>query len=191
MKPCTVCEHKDRATIEDGILRRVAHRIIGEQYGLNQHAIWRHSKHLGRSVVCDGTRPLLDRVESLMVRLEKIATKAESSKELKVAVSAMREVRESIELLARLSGQMPLPGHSVTVGVAVNVNNGHSVVDQSNFDLDLQIAGSVAEATDNFDPRVLERMKRLLQKNAVRGESAQTESPYLLELDAASARRCS
>jgi hypothetical protein len=164
MKPCMVCEHPEKATIEDALLRKVACAKLGTQYGLSSSAIWRHKKHLGRSVVCIGERPLLDRLEALMNRLENIAQKAETSKDWKAAIAGMREIRESIELLARLTGAMPLPGHAVTVGVAVNVTAGQSRSDVSNYDLDLQIASSVAEATDNFDQRTIERMKRLVER---------------------------
>lgn len=164
MKPCMVCQHPEKAHIEDALLRRVACAKLGEQYGLSPSAIWRHKKHLGRSVVCTGERPLLDRLEALMNRLENIAQKAETSKDWKAAIAGMREIRESIELLARLTGAMPLPGHAVTVGVAVNVTAGQPRDDVSNYDLELQIASSVREATDNFDPRTIERMKRVVER---------------------------
>jgi hypothetical protein len=61
---------------------------------------------------------------------------------------------------------MPSPGRSVTVGVAVNVSNDHSRNGASNHDLNLQIAASVSEATDGFDPRIIENMRRLLQRSA-------------------------
>lgn len=159
-----VCEHENRASVEDALLRKVACAKIAEQYGLSASAIWRHKQHLGRSVVCAGATPLVDRIETLINRIEKIAQQAESAKEFKSAIAGMREIRESIELLARLSGQMPLPGRSVSVGVSVNVSAGHSRNDASNHDLDLQIAADVREATNDFDPQVIARMKRLLER---------------------------
>ncbi len=61
---------------------------------------------------------------------------------------------------------MPLPGHGVTVGVAVNINQGHSASGLNDRDLDLQIAMDVAEATRGFDPREIDRLKRLVVQNS-------------------------
>jgi hypothetical protein len=166
MRPCMVCEHENRSSVEDALLRKVACAKVAEQFGLSASAIWRHKQHLGRSVVCAGATPLVDRIESLINRIEKIAQRAESAKEFKSAISGMREIRESIELLARLTGQMPLPGHSVNLGVAVNITTGHSRNDVTDHDLNIQIASDVKEATDNFDPRTIDRMKRLLERCA-------------------------
>jgi hypothetical protein len=167
MKSCMVCEHSDRAHIEDGLLRKVACRKLAAQFGVSPSAIWRHKHHLGRSIVCTGERPLLDRIEALMVRLEKIAAQAETGKDLRAAVCAMREIREAIELLARLTGQMPLPGRSVTLGVAVNINQSHSAPSLNDGDLELQIAMDVAEATRGFDPQEIARLRRLAERNRI------------------------
>jgi hypothetical protein len=161
MQSCKTCVHAKRAAIEDAILRKVPHARIGEEFGLSHHSIYRHSKHLSRSVIVNGTQPVLNRVEALMDRLEKIAQRAESGKDWRAAVAAMREVRGSLELVAKLTGQIAPAGSGVTVGVAVNVNTGHSAADLSDRDLDTHIALEVAAATNGFDPRVIERMKRL------------------------------
>jgi hypothetical protein len=176
-----VCVHPQREKIEDALLRQEACEKIGIQFGVSQWSVGRHSKHLGRSVITTGDRPLLDRVSSLLDRLDSIAAKAQSAKAWSAVVAAMREIREALELLARLTGQMPSASQGVRVGVAVNVTTGHSAGDLSIRELDVEIAQSVAEATNNFDPATIERMRRLAQRSAQTG--------LLLEVDAASSRQ--
>jgi DNA-binding Lrp family transcriptional regulator len=166
MKACMVCEHPERASIEDARLRNVPCNKIAQQYSLSPSAVWRHSQHLGRSVVVTAGTPLIDRVEALMTRLESISAKAQTAKEWHAAVAAMKEVRCSLELVAKLTGQLVSTGGRLTVGVAVNVSSGAPRNAVSDHDLDLQIAASVREATNDFDSRTIERMKRLLDRYA-------------------------
>lgn len=165
MRQCKVCAHPDRAAIEDALLRRTATVRIGEQFGVSQWSVVRHSKHLSRSVICSGPTPLLDRIEALTVRLESIVGHAESGKDWRCAVMAVREMRETLELVARLTGAMPSAGQGTRVAVAVNVTTGHPTSSLNDMDLDVQIAASVAEATDNFNAQTIERMKRLVARN--------------------------
>jgi hypothetical protein len=167
MRSCKACVHPQRARIEDAILRREPHAKIGERYGISLYSIYRHSKHLGRSVVCNGDRPLIDRVEALMDRLESLSAKAQSAKEWHASVAAMKEVRCSLELLAKLTGQMPSAGQGVHVNVGVAVNTGSQAHDLSDRDLDVQIALSVAEATNGFDLDTIEKLKRLVARNQI------------------------
>ncbi len=69
-------------------------------------------------------------------------------------------------------------GAGVSVGVAVNVNTSRSTNEFTDRDLDMQIALDVAEATNNFDPRQIERLKRLA-KNRLPGPT--NPSPQLTE----------
>ena len=171
MRNCKVCVHPERANIEDAILRREPHAKIGERVGVSLYSIYRHSKHLGRSVVCEGSQPLIDRVEALMSRLENICQKAQTAKEWHAAVAAMKEVRCSLEFVAKLTGQIVPAGHGVHVNVGVAVTTGGPSHELSDRDLDTRIALDVAAATNNFDPVEIERLKRLAQKPIVLGAS--------------------
>ena len=167
MRSCKVCIHLERAKIEDAILRRVPHAKIGERYGISLYSVYRHSKHLGRSVVCNGDRPLVDRVEALMDRLESISAKAQSAKEWHASVAAMKEVRCSLELLAKLTGAIVPVGQGVHVNVGVAVTTAQPEHHLSDYDLDIQIAAEVSAATNGFDPVVIEKFKRLVARNRV------------------------
>jgi len=95
-------------------------------------------------------------------------------------VSALREVREGLELLAKLTGQYHT-GQGSTVAVAVSVNTGLPTNELSGRELDVQIAREVFAATNGFDAETVERMKRLVVKSK--------SDDRILELTAASTRR--
>jgi NAD(P)-dependent dehydrogenase (short-subunit alcohol dehydrogenase family) len=182
MRPCKVCEHPERHRIEDALLRRVSCASIEAQFGVSHWSVGRHRQHLGRSViVADSSQPLLGRLDALFQRLDLIAGKAETAKDWKATVSALREVRECVELLARLTGQMPTVGHGSSVAVAVSVNTGHPANELTGRELDTQIAMEVFAATNGFDAETVERMKRLVAKSQ--------SDDRILELTTASTRR--
>lgn len=46
-KPCSICEHPDRAQVEIGLANGIAQRVLGLRYGLNQAQLSRHrSNHM-------------------------------------------------------------------------------------------------------------------------------------------------
>lgn len=175
MRVCKVCNSPNRAQIEDELARRVPAREIGERYKLSLDVVWRHSKHLGRSIILQPGSSLLDRVEALIQRLETVSQKAASAQAWSSTVACCREIRECLELLSRLTGQYPSANQGVTVGVAVNVAQSASRNGVSDYDLDLQIAASVADATNNFNPATIAKLQRFLERN-------RTSDGRLLEL---------
>jgi hypothetical protein len=180
MRRCKCCEHPERARIEDALLRREACAEIGARFGVSPWSVSRHSKHLGRSIITSGTTPLLDRLEALLDRLDSIATKATTGKDWRAACAALREVREGLELVAKLTGQYQA-GHGSSVAVAVNVTTSHPANGLTPHQLDTEIAVQVFEATNGFDADTIERMKRLLTRSR--------NDERILELTTASTRR--
>lgn len=169
MRPCTVCAHQKRATIDDALLRNQSCAKIADQVGLSKWAIGRHSKHLdrGQAVVLenvDANVPLVNRIESLIVRIEGVATAASLAKQWHAASMALREVRGCLELLARIHGLLQSGNSGARVAVAVSVNTAPSDARTlSSAALDEEIAIHVRDATNGFDPREIERLKELAE----------------------------
>jgi hypothetical protein len=181
MQYCKCCKHPERARIEDALLRRESCAEIGNRFGVSSWSVSRHSKHLGRSIITNGSQPLLDRLEALLDRLDSIATKATTGKDWRAACAALREVREGLELLAKLTGQYHTGNHGSSVAVAVNVTTAPPTNELSGRELDVQIAREVFAATEGFNPDTMERMRRLVMKSST--------DERVLELTAASTRQ--
>jgi hypothetical protein len=169
MKHCSICCHPQRASIENALLEGKSCNKIATATGASWSAIYRHSQHLERAnlhVLTEAVTnvPILDRIECLVARLESIAAAATKVKQWQAGVLALREVRNCLELLAKMKNLMPQAGSSIrlAVGIGVNVSKQPSARSLSSMDLEMQIAEDVRDATNNFNPAAIARMQRLL-----------------------------
>jgi hypothetical protein len=125
MPSCKVCLHPDRATIDKEIVTGVSLRDIARQYGMSRGSVDRHKKHIPKALtkarqaetVAESTS-LLSRVERLMDQCEAAYAKAEKAGKWAGAAAFAREIRGSIELLGRLSGELQ-SGARVAVNFAL------------------------------------------------------------------------
>ena len=114
-RSCTVCAHAKREEIDRALVEGVsAAEIVGRYRTVGERAVRRHwSNHLPAKLVMAekaaevaeaGT--LLDQVKGLQGRAYAILDRAEEAGELKTALSAIREARGHLELLAKLLGEL-------------------------------------------------------------------------------------
>lgn len=110
MRKCTVCQHPEIAKINEALATGGSYRGLARQFNLSRSAVDRHAKnHLPAALVkareasevanADG---LLDQVCSLRDRALGILSDAETAKDLRTALVAVREVRGCVELLAKM-----------------------------------------------------------------------------------------
>ena len=115
MALCSICEHLNRAAIDKALVTRSASmRDIAGHYGVSRSALSRHkANHLPRLVeaakaseaaqaVTSGVA-LIDELNSLLNRALAILEAAEGSGQLRVALQAIREARETIKACAELA----------------------------------------------------------------------------------------
>jgi hypothetical protein len=113
-RACTVCQHPNRAEIDDLLVRAESNRRIAAQFAVTEQAIRRHkAAHLPATLVQAQEAKevargddLLGQVRELQAKALGILEKAEVSGDLKAAVSAIREARGCVELLAKLTDQL-------------------------------------------------------------------------------------
>ena len=114
-RSCTVCVHAKREGIDRALIEGVsAAEISGRYRTLGERAVRRHrSNHLPAKLVMAEKAAevaeadnLLDQVGDLQRRALAILDKAEEAGELKTALSAIREARGNLELLAKLLGEL-------------------------------------------------------------------------------------
>jgi hypothetical protein len=122
---CTVCQHIERAAIDDLLVNGGSNRNIAKQFSVSPAAVHRHKvSHLPATLAqaqeaAETARAddLLGQVRDLQAKALGILAKAEASGDLKAAVSAIREARGCVELLAKLTDQLR---EGITVNIAVN-----------------------------------------------------------------------
>lgn len=112
---CSICNHPKRREIDKALVSRSASmRDIAGRYGVSRSALSRHRKnHLpklvkaaeaaaGAEAVTSGAA-LIDELDRLLKRAMAILEKAEKAGELRVALQAIREARETLKTQADLS----------------------------------------------------------------------------------------
>jgi hypothetical protein len=122
-RSCTVCSHPERGLIDDALLAGAAYRHIAARFNVSTGALQRHREHIPFHLLkaqdaaeVAHADNLLEQVKHLQSRALTILDKAEASGDLRTALSAIREARGNLELLAKLLGELQQEG---TVNVLV------------------------------------------------------------------------
>ena len=112
---CRVCDHGERAAIDKAIVTRSASlRTIADRYGVSKTALIRHrDSHIPKLVqaaesaramqAASSGAALIDELDRLLKKALAILDKAEEAGELKTALQAIREARETIKACADLA----------------------------------------------------------------------------------------
>ncbi len=111
---CTICRSPKRQEIDTALLANTPFRHIASQYGTSTTALQRHKKNDLPRVMVQSRQAaeevhgadLLSEMIDLNARTLANLSKAERRGDLKIALSAIAEVRRNKELLARLSGEL-------------------------------------------------------------------------------------
>lgn len=113
-RSCSTCEHPERETIDRALVGGASNLSVSSLYGVSESAVRRHkANHLPAKLAkayeaeeASHAGDLLRQVRALQDKTLNILLRAEGSGELRTAVSAVREARRNVELLARLSGEI-------------------------------------------------------------------------------------
>jgi hypothetical protein len=107
-KRCTVCNHSDLPEIDRELIRGLPYRALAEQFGLSSSALRRHTKHLAGALDLQRRRQdqanltsLLERLDILNTRLDRLFNTAADQRSLFVALGAIRESMRLVSLQER------------------------------------------------------------------------------------------
>lgn len=111
---CTICSHPELETINKALVGEASNRSIASLYDASEAAVRRHrTNHLPAKLVMAEKAEevaeadeLLDQVQDLQTRTLSILEEAETTKQYRTALSAIREARSNLELLAKLLGEL-------------------------------------------------------------------------------------
>ena len=113
-RSCTLCEHPKREEIDRALVGETSNLSVSSVFGVSESAVRRHkANHLpatlakahGAGEAARGD-DLLEQVGDLQRRALAILELAERTGELRTALSAIREARGNLELLAKLLGEL-------------------------------------------------------------------------------------
>jgi len=113
-RSCTICEHPRREAIDRDLVGDSSNLSVSSVFGVSESSIRRHkANHLPAKLVLAQEAAevaeaddLLDQVRDLQARTLAILDASEASREHRTALSAIREARSNLELLAKLLGEL-------------------------------------------------------------------------------------
>ena len=113
-RSCTVCAHSEREAIDRALVGDASNRSVASLYDVSEAAVRRHkANHLPAKLVMAEMASevatadnLLEQVQHLQQSTLNILAEAEKSKQYRTALSAIREARGNLELLAKLLGEL-------------------------------------------------------------------------------------
>ena len=111
---CTICGHKSRAKIDQALVERQAFRNIAAQFRVSTSALVRHSDdHLPSALVkaqeakeAADADALLAQIVGLRDEGLGVLEKAKEAENLHTVLNAIKVTQGTIELLAKLAGQL-------------------------------------------------------------------------------------
>ena len=113
-RTCTICEHPEREAIDRALVGETSNLSVSSLFGVSESAVRRHkANHLPAKLVMAAKAEevaqadnLLEQVRGLQARTLAILEAAEHTQQHRTALSAIREARSNLELLAKLLGEL-------------------------------------------------------------------------------------
>jgi len=113
-RTCTICEHPEREAIDRALVGETSNLSLSSLFGVSESAARRHKgNHLPAKLAKAHEAEevaladdLLRQVRALQSKTLSILLRAEGAGDLRTALSAVREARGNVELLAKLSGEL-------------------------------------------------------------------------------------
>ena len=144
MRKCSTCQHPKRAEIDRRLAGGEPGNSIARDYALNPSSLHRHRvnclglananalmKEVARGSAAIALLPTKDKLASgydeLRVRIDEIVKQAEKEGSLKIAISGLNSIRQTLDSLARLAGHgRPTSGEaeSATETIGSSVDTG-------------------------------------------------------------------
>jgi transposase len=133
-RTCTICTHEQRREIDRAVVSGESYRGIARHFAVSEDAIERHKKaHLSAQVVKAAERreerradSWVDQIEALLSRAKALLDEVFPEKrqdgqkiQPRDVAAALREMRETLLLMGRMTGQLKGDGATVNVGIGV------------------------------------------------------------------------
>jgi hypothetical protein len=130
-RTCTICTHAQRQAIDEALVAGESFRSIAFRFDTSHMAVQRHKKHLSGKLVKAAERAEERHADSLVEQLDTLLSRAKALldevfpekrqngqvvKPRDVA-AALREMRETLLLMGRMTGQLKGDGATVNVGI--------------------------------------------------------------------------
>lgn len=164
---CSICRNPRRDKINEALLVGESLRTVAKRFGTSVTALHRHRKEIpkkivkateARDIVLGDT--LLTQVQGLIGKATAILDRAEASGDDRRALQGVREVRETLHLLGKITGEIeperskpqPVPMFVLPGNAIINVNPSYNLTpDTTTGDQTGTAEPAVADITPEAD----------------------------------------
>jgi phage protein D len=113
-RKCSICAHPNRDSIDREIVEGKSYRDIARRFRVSKDAVYRHAQHhLPERLVkakeaseAAHADTLLNRIEELTQKAKQLLVFGQTEKQGKAWAAGLRELRKSLELLAKITGEL-------------------------------------------------------------------------------------
>jgi hypothetical protein len=112
-KGCKVCRADNVKEIDKAIIEGETLQSIADKFHFHISTISRHKPHIASKIRTYSALTeageggcIMQQVSSLLQRAESLLSQAEASQDVKTALMGVRECRSTLELLAKISGEL-------------------------------------------------------------------------------------
>jgi hypothetical protein len=171
MRKCKTCQHIKRAEIDRRLAGGEPGNQIARDYDLNPSSLHRHRtnclglgssnaimKEAARGTAAVACLPSKDDLSGaygdLRAHIDRIVDQAEQEGSLKVAISGLNSIRQTLDSLTRLAGHDRATGTQVNVAVQTNLNLDLASLSErliQAFDNEPEVKGRIAQALLEID----------------------------------------
>jgi hypothetical protein len=170
-RSCTTCQHFRRPEIDRRLAAGEPVAQVARDYEINLSSLHRHKtnclklassnqikKDVARGSAALALLPSKETLSSayfeLQHRIDQIVAQAQQQGSLKVAISGLNSVRQTLDSLARLAGHLQPASTQVNVAVQTNVNVSAKQIAErliQKFDHEPQLKAQIAQALVEVD----------------------------------------
>jgi len=133
-RPCSLCQHAEREAVTKDLLAGISYREISKRYAVSLGSL---SAHLNRHIAgpvrriiqaennlaqdCLTVEPVLVQMRRLNNHVLRVLTIAEASKDHELVLAAVKEARENLGMIAKITGEL-VPAPLVQSNAPLQVN---------------------------------------------------------------------
>jgi hypothetical protein len=170
MAVCRACFHRDRDRIDAELIAAKPLRAIAAWSQLSLGGLARHKQHVAQvmksrtpveAAAHAGT--LLARLEEVVALAKGLLSKAVREGDIGTANKCLSNLIRSLEVIGRATGELVQDGGGIHFHSTKNVTNVVTINDS-----DVEVACLIAEATHNYDPSEIQRLKLLAEQSTSR-----------------------
>jgi transcriptional regulator with XRE-family HTH domain len=141
-RPCSICSHPNRASIDRRLAANETVRALAKELGVPKSTLQRHKsvcaglnssdareaqREIVRGTIALATLPsketMAEKYDALGARIDEIIEAAKGSGSLLVAIQGLGQLRQTFDSISKLAGHTTAPVPQVNIGINIDASS--------------------------------------------------------------------